>query len=68
MSNRVTLKILKDLWCLKLGSVSGVMVPAGTVLESVGIVNNGTPFLAYLCNYNGSAIYVKPIIGWVLTT
>jgi hypothetical protein len=41
-------------------------LPAGTLLESNGkIVNNGTPFLAYECVYQGKKVFVKPLIGYV---
>lgn len=62
---KTKLTILKDFSAQVEGQLNPVTLLAGTNLEAVRIVNNGTPFLAYECILMGHRIYVKPTIGYV---
>ena len=65
MHRKMTLLVVKNYFGTLSGSLSTVLLNEGTILEASKIVNNGTSFLAYECNFNGQTIYVKPTIGFV---
>lgn len=62
-----TLKIVKDFNCKVQGELNPLSLPAGTMLTATKLLNNGTPFLSYQCEYEGKTIYVQPRLGYVVT-